>query len=147
MINTCTVTNQADAGARRYIRRVARRNPGAGIVVAGCSAALRAGEYREMDGVRGVVEGHDPGQVLAAATRALGRSGLVQLGSRAPLERSHMEGVGAAVLRRRAGATRGWLKVQDGCDRKCAFCATRLAGDRAAAAGPTASSPRPAPWP
>ena len=127
VINTCTVTNQADAGARRYIRRVARRNPGAAVVVAGCSAVLRAHEYREMDGVSGVVEGHEPGRVLAAATRALGRSGLVQLGSRAPLERSHMEGVGAEVLRRRAGATRGWLKVQDGCDRKCAFCATRLA--------------------
>ena len=127
VINTCTVTNQADAGARRYIRRVAWRNPGAAVVVAGCSAALRAAEYRGMDGVSGVVEGHEPGRVLAAAACALGRSRLVQLGSLAPLERTHMEGVGADVLRRRAGATRGWLKVQDGCDRKCAFCATRLA--------------------
>lgn len=127
VINTCTVTNQADAGARRYIRRVRRRNPGARIVVAGCSAALRAREYREMDGVSGVVEGHEPDLVLGAAARALGRSGLVQVGSRAALERTNMESVGAEVLRRRAGATRGWLKVQDGCDRKCAFCATRLA--------------------
>ena len=125
VINTCTVTNRADAGARRYIRRVGRRNPGAEIVVAGCSAALRAREYRAMDGVSGVVAGHDPAEVLAAASRALGP--LVQLGTRATLERTHMEGVGAEVLRRRAGATRGWLKVQDGCDRKCAFCATRLA--------------------
>ena len=132
VINTCTVTNQADADARRYIRRIGRRNPGAEIVVAGCSAALRAREYRAMDGVSGVVEGHDPGEVLAAAARALGpdRGRLLQLGARATLERTHMEGVGAEVLRRRAGATRGWLKVQDGCDRKCAFCATRLARGR-----------------
>ena len=129
VINTCTVTNQADADARRYIRRAGRRNPGAKVVVAGCSAALRAREYRAMEGVSGVVEGHDPGEVLAVAARALGtgRGRLVQLGTRAALERTHMEGVGAEVLRRRAGATRGWLKVQDGCDRKCAFCATRLA--------------------
>ena len=129
VINSCTVTNQADAGARRYIRRAARRNPGARVVVAGCSAALRAPEYRAMQEVAGVVEGHDPADVLAAASRALGgmRGGLVQLGSRAPLDRAHLEAVGATVLRRRAGATRGWLKVQDGCDRKCAFCATRLA--------------------
>ena len=127
VINTCTVTNQADAGARRYIRRAARLNPGAAVVVAGCSAALRAREYRRMDEVSGVVEGHEPGRVLAAAARALGRRRLVQLGARTALERTHMEGVGAEVLRRRAGATRGWLKVQDGCDRKCAFCATRLA--------------------
>ncbi len=123
VINTCTVTNRADAGARRYIRRAARRNPGARVVVAGCSAALRAPEYRAMRVT--VVEGHDPAEVLAAASR--GGTRLVQLGSRAPLDRAHLEAVGATVLRRRAGATRGWLKVQDGCDRKCAFCATRLA--------------------
>ena len=129
VINTCTVTNRADAGARRYIRRAARRNPEARVVVAGCSAALRAPEYRAMREVAGVVEGHDPADVLAAASRGLGpmRAGLVQLGSTAPLDRAHLEAVGATVLRRRAGATRGWLKVQDGCDRKCAFCATRLA--------------------
>ena len=132
VINTCTVTNRADADARRYIRRAGRRNPGAKVVVAGCSAALRAREYRAMDGVSGVVAGHDPDEVLAVAARALGigRGRLVQLGTRAALERTHMEGVGAEVLRRRAGATRGWLKVQDGCDRKCAFCATRLARGR-----------------
>ncbi len=123
VINTCTVTNRADAGARRYIRRAARRNPGARVVVAGCAAALRAPEYRAMRVT--VVEGHDPAEVLAAASR--GGTRLVQLGSRAPLDRAHLEAVGATVLRRRAGATRGWLKVQDGCDRKCAFCATRLA--------------------
>ncbi|MDE2875320.1 MAG: MiaB/RimO family radical SAM methylthiotransferase [Gemmatimonadota bacterium] len=132
VINTCTVTNRADADARRYIRRVGRRNPDAEVVVAGCSAALRAREYRAMDGVSAVVEGHDPAAVLAAASRALGprRGGLVQMGTRATLERTHMEAVGAGVLRHRAGATRGWLKVQDGCDRKCAFCATRLARGR-----------------
>ena len=121
VVNTCTVTSQADADARRFVRRVARRNPRARIVVAGCSAVLRADDYRAMDEVGEVVEGHDPAAVLAAATRAWGGSraggtagaGLVQL-RRDP-------------LRRRAGATRGWLKVQDGCDRKCAFCATRLA--------------------
>ncbi len=121
VVNTCTVTSQADADARRFVRRVARRNPRARIVVAGCSAVLRARDYRAMDEVGEVVEGHDPAAVLAAATRAWGGSraggtagaGLVQL-RRDP-------------LRRRAGATRGWLKVQDGCDRKCAFCATRLA--------------------
>ena len=130
VINTCTVTNRADAGARRYIRRAARRNPEAEVVVAGCSAALRASEYRGMDGVSGVVEGHEAGRVAAAAARALGRSRLLHLGSRATLDRTHMESVGAEVLRRRAGGTRGWLKVQDGCDRKCSFCATRLARGR-----------------
>ena len=126
VVNTCTVTNQADAGARRFIRRAARRNPEAKILVAGCSAVLRAGQYRGMPEVDAVVEGHDPAAVLAESARVLAPT-LPQLGTRRSLDRGHIESVAAAVLRRRAGATRGWLKVQDGCDRKCAFCATRLA--------------------
>ena len=124
VVNTCTVTNRADAGARRYIRRAARRNPGARIVVAGCSAVLRADEYRSMSEVDAVVEGHDPAALLAES--GIGPS-VHPLGADRPLDRGHVEPVAATVLRRRSGATRGWLKVQDGCDRKCAFCATRLA--------------------
>ena len=90
VINTCTVTNQADAGARRYIRRAARHGR---VVVAGCSAALKGAEYRGMKEVQGVVEGHDPGEVLAAASAAMRVQGLTQLGSAAPLDRTHAETV------------------------------------------------------
>jgi threonylcarbamoyladenosine tRNA methylthiotransferase MtaB len=122
VVNTCTVTNQADADARRFIRRLNREVPGVRVVVAGCSAALRAGDYRGMDGVTAVVEGHDPVAVSAAVTS---RPVLLEL--RSSLDRIDTEPVGGELLRRRAGASRGWLKVQDGCDRKCSFCATRLA--------------------
>ena len=128
VINTCTVTNQADADARRYIRRVARRNPGARVVVAGCSAVLRAREYRAMDEVGEVVEGHDPARVLAAANRAIARPGAAPANRDLRVSRSRLVQLDRGrPLRRRAGATRGWLKVQDGCARKCSFCATRLA--------------------
>jgi threonylcarbamoyladenosine tRNA methylthiotransferase MtaB len=139
VVNTCTVTNQADADARRYIRRVRRQNPRIQVVVAGCSSALNPQTYREMAGVVAVVEGHDPVEVARAAvggTEGIGchpsEAGIegvqmVQLESRVPLDVMHGEPVGGELLRRRAGGTRGWLKVQDGCDRKCSFCATRLA--------------------
>lgn len=123
VVNTCTVTNQADAEARRFLRKLRRENPEARVVVAGCSAALRGAEYREMPEVDGVVEGHDPREVARAALPP----GLVQLGTRRGLEELDLEPVGGDLLVRREGATRGWLKIQDGCDRKCAFCATRLA--------------------
>jgi threonylcarbamoyladenosine tRNA methylthiotransferase MtaB len=123
VVNTCTVTNQADAEARRFLRRLGRENPGAGLVVAGCSVALRASDYRAMDGVAGVVEGHDP----VAVARALSVAAPQPLGLDVPLDRIHTEPVGGELLRHRAGAARAWLKVQDGCDRKCSFCATRLA--------------------
>lgn len=123
VVNTCTVTNQADADARRYIRRAVRERPDLRVVVAGCSSALRAPLYRAMTGVSGVVEGHDP----VAVAGALAGSEPVQLELRAPLDRIDTEPIGGELLRRRAGASRGWLKVQDGCDRRCSFCATRLA--------------------
>ena len=52
---------------------------------------------------------------------------LAQIELRTGLDRIDTEPIGGALLQRRHGATRGWLKVQDGCDRKCSFCATRLA--------------------
>jgi threonylcarbamoyladenosine tRNA methylthiotransferase MtaB len=137
VVNTCTVTNQADADARRFIRRVRRENPSARIVVAGCSAALRAPEYRAMPEVAAVVEGHDPvavaREVMGGGVEVLEGPRLVQLGLGSSLDsarsraRVDTEPVAAELLQRRAGGTRGWLKVQDGCDRHCSFCATRLA--------------------
>ena len=128
VVNTCTVTNAADAEAKRFIRRIKRASPQTRIVVAGCSAVLRKREYAEMKGVACVVPGHDPLQVAAAVAGVVApRGALVQLGMNPGLDGSSLEPIGAAILDRREGATRGWLKVQDGCDRKCSFCATRLA--------------------
>ena len=126
VVNTCTVTTQADSEARRFVRRVRRDNPSARVVVAGCSAALRGSDYRTMDGVSAVIAGPDP-IAVADAVGAAGGSGLVQLGLRGGLDRIDTEPVAAELLRERVGATRGWLKIQDGCDRHCSFCATRLA--------------------
>jgi threonylcarbamoyladenosine tRNA methylthiotransferase MtaB len=131
VVNTCTVTNTADAEAKRFVRRIKRESPQTQIVVGGCSAVLRTAGYAEMEGVVSVVPGHDPVQVAAAVGAAVAgpvapHGSLVQLGMDRGLDGSHLEPIGAAILDRREGATRGWLKVQDGCDRKCAFCATRL---------------------
>ena len=128
VVNTCTVTNQADAQARRFIRRIRRERPDLRVVVAGCSAALRASEYAAMDETAAVIPGHDPTEVARAVLEPSNGPTLVQLGTRRrSLAEMDREPVGGEILLRRDGATRGWLKIQDGCDRKCAFCATRLA--------------------
>ena len=126
VVNTCTVTSEADSEARRFVRRVRRDNPSARVVVAGCSAALRGSDYRAMDGVTAVIAGPDPFAVAAAVAEAAG-PGLVQLGLRTSLDRIDTEPVAGELLRERVAGTRGWLKIQDGCDRHCSFCATRLA--------------------
>jgi len=112
VINTCTVTNQADANARRLIRRLRRERPDLRIVVAGCSTALREADYLDMPETDGVVAGQDP--LLVAG--ALSEFGVEAESSATP-----------GPLARNVRGTRGWLKVQDGCDRKCSFCATRVA--------------------
>lgn len=115
VINTCTVTNQADAVARKAIRRLKRDHPELEIVVAGCSAALRPDEYAQMPQVAGVVRGHDPEDVV----------GLIA--PNAPLLKHDEEPIGASLLHKDGRGTRAWMKIQDGCDRRCSFCATRLA--------------------
>ncbi|MEX0935349.1 MAG: MiaB/RimO family radical SAM methylthiotransferase [Gemmatimonadota bacterium] len=125
IVNTCTVTSQADAQARSRIRAVHRRKAELEIVVVGCSAALRAGDYRALPEVASVVGGHDAVEIAEASARS--RPRLVQLGARTSLDRMDGEPVAGEILLRREGRSRAWLKIQDGCDRKCSFCATRLA--------------------
>ncbi len=115
VLNTCTVTDQADLAARRLIRKLCRRHPDLRIVVVGCSSALKEDEYRAMPQVNGVVRGHDP---VAIA---------VKVAPEAALAAADHEPIGGVLLRANRRGSRGWLKIQDGCDRKCSFCATRLA--------------------
>ncbi len=120
VINTCTVTNQADANARRLVRRLRRQRPDLRIVVAGCSTSFREAEYHALEEADGVVPGHDPSAVARLVP---------QLGDAPPADpvTAGASDASFAPLRRNARGTRAWLKIQDGCDRKCSFCATRIA--------------------
>jgi threonylcarbamoyladenosine tRNA methylthiotransferase MtaB len=115
VVNTCTVTNNADAGARKAIRRLKRDNPDLQIIVAGCSAALRFDDYTGMGEVDGVVKGHD----------AVAVAGMIAPES--PLLERDEEPIGGVLLEKDKRGTRGWMKIQDGCNRRCSFCATKLA--------------------
>jgi len=115
VLNTCTVTDQADLAARRLIRKLGRRHPDLRIVVAGCSSALKSLEYAAMPEVDGVVAGQDP---VAVALEVAPESALAA---------GDHEPIGGFLLRTNRRGSRGWMKIQDGCDRKCSFCATRIA--------------------
>lgn len=115
VVNTCTVTHKADRSARKAVRQAKRANPDIEVVVAGCSAAQRTEDYVEMDQVDGVVEGHDQIEVADV------------IAPEAPYVDTDQEPVGAELLEEHKPRSRGWLKIQDGCDRNCAFCATKLA--------------------
>jgi threonylcarbamoyladenosine tRNA methylthiotransferase MtaB len=105
VVNSCTVTEESESKLRRYVRRQARG--GRDTIVMGCAAALDRGALASLPRVRAVVGGAAPNEVLAAA----GVSGTAI----------------DPVLRRFSGGARGWLKIQDGCDEHCTFCATTIA--------------------
>jgi threonylcarbamoyladenosine tRNA methylthiotransferase MtaB len=107
VVNSCTVTHDSEAKMRRFVRRLARGRPGLATIVMGCAAARDAGKIAALPGVRAVVGGADAGAVLRAAGFA----------------RPRLD----PVLRRFPASSRGWLKIQDGCDEHCTFCATTLA--------------------
>ena len=110
VINSCTVTSESEVKLRRLVRHVAKSGP-AQTIVMGCAAALDDGTIAALPSVRAVVANADPTDVL----RAAGVTDLVRVGAQhaAPLHSN--------------GRSRALLKIQDGCDEHCTFCATTLA--------------------
>ena len=110
VVNSCTVTHESEAKLRRLVRRVSRAGR-AETIVMGCAAALDGGAIAALPSVRAVVANADPTMVLRAAG----------LAPRAQVGAQH-----AAPLHQH-GRHRALLKIQDGCDEHCTFCATTLA--------------------
>ncbi|MFW5727069.1 MAG: tRNA (N(6)-L-threonylcarbamoyladenosine(37)-C(2))-methylthiotransferase MtaB [Spirochaetia bacterium] len=149
IVNSCTVTSKAEQKARRMIRKLARNNPDAVIIVTGCYAQLDR-EVIEALVPNVVVLGHDRKYQLLDLAQCL------EMSEGCSAEAS-VEAVQAAVehcvtgfksdapeeggIFRFAADTysfhsRAFLKVQDGCDHKCAYCRVRLARGPSVSLGP-----------
>ncbi len=109
VINTCTVTAEAGRKARQVIRRIAREQPSAKICVTGCLAESEPEVLLALPGVEWVLGNGE-------AKRPL--NFLRQLGFDADPEEL---GVPAGITAF-AGHTRAFVKIQDGCNKACAFC-------------------------
>jgi threonylcarbamoyladenosine tRNA methylthiotransferase MtaB len=121
VINTCSVTDNADKKCRYYVRQALRQNPDAYIVVVGCYAQLKPKEIAEIKGVD---------LVLGAAEKFRLPEILTDL-SKNPCGQVKASEISAANFFVDAYSvddrTRSFLKVQDGCDYKCSFCTIPLA--------------------
>jgi threonylcarbamoyladenosine tRNA methylthiotransferase MtaB len=118
IINTCTVTKEADADSRQMIRRAVRHNPSARVVVTGCYAQAAAKEIAAIPGVD-LVAGNSEKARLADLIKGLGERGspLIAVGD---IQRSRsFESLPPPVA---ASRSRAFLKVQDGCNYRCTFC-------------------------
>ena len=117
LINTCTVTGTGDQKSLKTIRRVAREQPECAIVVCGCLAQRDAERILAMDGVRLVVGVQRRGEVVALLEEALLED--TKVSAVAPLKGAGFESL---FVSRHEGKTRATMKIQEGCDRYCAYC-------------------------
>ena len=123
VLNTCTVTAEADSDARSAIRRVHRENPGAKILVTGCYAQRAPDELAEMPGVEWVVGNSHKTQIAEIVAGEIPYHGQIVTGDifetrdilTAPILESSLSDA-------TADRTRPNLKIQDGCHNRCSFC-------------------------
>ena len=121
MINTCSVTENADKECRQLVRRIQRRAPESLVVITGCYAQLKPKEIAEIPGVD-LVLGASEKFNLAAHLRELSKGDSTKISS------CDIESVDRFHASWSMGdRTRTFLKVQDGCDYNCSFCTIPLA--------------------
>jgi threonylcarbamoyladenosine tRNA methylthiotransferase MtaB len=117
VLNTCSVTEQADKECKKIVRQAMRRQPNAFVVVTGCYAQLKPQEIAEIPGVDLVLGAGEKFRILDFIddlSKSPGK-GMVQAGE--------VRDVNTFTASFSFGdRTRSFLKVQDGCDYKCSFC-------------------------
>ena len=117
VLNTCSVTEQADRECQKIVRQALRRQPDAFVVVTGCYAQLKPQEIANIPGVDLVLGAGEKFRILEYVddlSKAQGK-GMVHAG-----EVRDVNTFNASFSF--GDRTRSFLKVQDGCDYKCSFC-------------------------
>jgi threonylcarbamoyladenosine tRNA methylthiotransferase MtaB len=118
ILNTCTVTAEADSDARSTIRRVHRENPGARILVTGCYAQRAPDELAKMPGVEWVVGNSHKTQIAELVAGEVSYHGQIVISDIMQTR----DILSAPVMDAGGDRTRPNLKIQDGCHNRCSFC-------------------------
>jgi threonylcarbamoyladenosine tRNA methylthiotransferase MtaB len=123
VVNSCTVTENADRECRQVVRRALRGNPDAFVIVTGCYAQLQPEEIASIDGVDLVLGSAEKFRIFEVndsfSKRDVPRIVVGDIGCE--------ESFGPAFNSAGDARTRAFLKVQDGCDYSCSFCTIPLA--------------------
>ena len=125
VINTCTVTNEADSKSRNVIRRFIRKNPQALTVVVGCYSQVNANRIAMIDGVDYIIGNHDKMNFLNYVGDEKPEVPVI-IRERISREDFSIGFVGEPKFEQRAN-----LKIQDGCDFMCSFCIIPFSRGRA----------------
>ncbi|MBI3239724.1 MAG: tRNA (N(6)-L-threonylcarbamoyladenosine(37)-C(2))-methylthiotransferase MtaB [Flavobacteriia bacterium] len=122
VINTCSVTENADKKCRQLVRRATKINPDVYVAVIGCYAQLKPEEIAEIPGVSLVLGANEKFNIVEHLEER------DTLASTATVKYDHIKQTNSFIPSHSMGdRTRSFLKVQDGCDYFCTFCTIPLA--------------------
>ncbi|MGY8786887.1 MAG: tRNA (N(6)-L-threonylcarbamoyladenosine(37)-C(2))-methylthiotransferase MtaB [Fidelibacterota bacterium] len=121
VLNTCSVTENADKEARKLIRQAKRRNPDSSVAVIGCYAQLKPNDIASIEGVD-IVLGAEEKFNLLSHLDGIDLNGGTQI-IQSEIDHVHKFTPSFSSSER----TRSFLKIQDGCDYTCSFCTIPLA--------------------
>ena len=121
VLNTCSVTENADKEARKLIRQAKQRNPNSSVAVIGCYAQLKPNDIAAIDGVDIVLGAEEKFNLLnhLDSINLNGSTKVIQ----SEIDQVHKFTPSYSSAER----TRSFLKIQDGCDYTCSFCTIPLA--------------------
>ena len=121
VINTCSVTENANKEARKLIRKAKRTNPNSIIAIIGCYAQLKPKEISEIKGVDIILGAEEKFNLLKHLDK-------LSISPKATILNSKIENINEFIPSFSYGErTRSYLKVQDGCNYNCTFCTIPLA--------------------
>ena len=122
IVNTCTVTNIADRKSRQMISRCHKLNPGAKIIVCGCWSQRSPEAAMKLEGVSAVLGTSEKNRIDEIAAELLRGEENISI-VRDVMHEKQFEEMSAIA----EGRTRAYLKIQDGCNRFCSYCAIPFA--------------------
>jgi len=128
VINTCTVTGEADKANRYWVRRLRRENPHAQIIVTGCWVERNRREVEGLAGVDLILSNQEKPELAQRIFQGCG-SPEVQSGAQPSNFRSKTE-YASLQISSFQGHGRAFVKIQDGCNHACSFCKVVLARGR-----------------
>ncbi|MEM6412619.1 MAG: tRNA (N(6)-L-threonylcarbamoyladenosine(37)-C(2))-methylthiotransferase MtaB [Pseudomonadota bacterium] len=118
IVNTCAVTTEAVRTARQTVRRAARDNPNAPIIVTGCAAQIDPDMFAQMPEVTRVIGNHDK---MKAETWA--PANLIEGPEKVRVnDIMSVKETAAHLIEGMEGRARAYVQVQNGCDHRCTFC-------------------------
>ena len=125
VVNTCAVTAEAVRKAKQEIRRLARENPGAAVIVTGCAAQTEPETFAAMPEVTRVIGNHE--KMQAGVWQGLAVPGQLAPDLIGVTEKVQVDDImsvreTAGHLIDGFGRHRAYVQVQNGCDHRCTFC-------------------------